>query len=472
MRLVVTIVAALMILGLAALGLDLGQKGITPIATAGSTLNIASATQEVPALPAGAPVSQIGQAAGPETSLLILQTVVDAQIGSPMTTGMQATLAASAAAPKVNDQNFGLSAISKAMVHETTRLKDDATGWAQKLQKLELDLKLQELELGENQDVEAKGKDIDECLVVLRAAAGRLAPDAETEVALRTEEVAVRDLAIRAEVHSDPEIRKTAGYFQRKSTELHALNRSVEEIRTRLVTQIDRLEELKIRLEFNRTAAQIGEAVKGGDVNFENIQAITAEAQRIAADLDLHRVPNPNQPLSEPTAPVATPNQRTTEALSAPVAPPTTTPNPQLIAEPEIRAATAVQPANAEPVDGRDQALLAAMTGSERKVAEIPIEHIGRRQLLAISDNPLGGSGSNGRGYYVGGPNIFTRLFGGLFSQPAQVQRRQVAQPRPYQYTGQAKISDALQNPSSGLRGSAHGSRPLTKSNMTPSTGP
>ena len=59
------------------------------------------------------------------------------------------------------------------------------------------------------------------------------------------------------------------------------------------------------------------------------------------------------------------------------MAPPTTTPNPQLIAEPEIRAATAVQPANAEPVDGRDQALLAATTGSERKVAEIPIEHIG-----------------------------------------------------------------------------------------------
>jgi hypothetical protein len=45
---------------------------------------------------------------------------------------------------------------------------------------------------------------------VLRAAAGRLAPDAETRVTLRKQEVAVRDLAIRAEVHPDPEIRKTA----------------------------------------------------------------------------------------------------------------------------------------------------------------------------------------------------------------------------------------------------------------------
>jgi hypothetical protein len=211
-----------------------------------------------------------------------LQANVDAQSGSPMTTVTQ-TPSAAAAAPNVKDQSP--STISKAMVHETTRLKDDATGWAHKLQELELDLKLQ-LDLKKNQDVEATGKNINECLVVLRAAAGRLAPDAETRVTLRKQEVAVRDLAIRAEVHPDPEIRKTAGYFQQKTTELHALNRSVEEIRTRLVTQIDRLEELKIQLEFNRTAAQIGEAVKGGEISLDDMQAITEDARRIAADLD------------------------------------------------------------------------------------------------------------------------------------------------------------------------------------------
>jgi hypothetical protein len=166
------------------------------------------------------------------------------------------------------------------VVHETTRLKDDVAGWAQKLR---------ELNLKKNQDIETKGKDIDECLVVLRAAAGRLAPDAETKVTLRKQEVAVRDLAIRAEVHPNPEIRKTADYFQQKTTELRALYRSIEEIRTRLVTQIDRLEKLKIQLEFNRAAAQIGEAVKDGEVSLDNIRTITEDAQRIAADLDLHR---------------------------------------------------------------------------------------------------------------------------------------------------------------------------------------
>jgi hypothetical protein len=147
------------------------------------------------------------------------------------------------------------------------------------LQELEVDLKLH-LDLKKNQDLEAADKDINDCLVVLGAAAGRLAPDAQTRVTLRKQEVAVRDLAIRAEVHPDPDIRKTADYFQQKSTELRALNRSVEEIRTRLVTLVDRLEKFTTQLKFNHTAAQIGEAVKDGVVSLENIQAIGEDAQR------------------------------------------------------------------------------------------------------------------------------------------------------------------------------------------------
>jgi hypothetical protein len=281
MRLVVIIVAALMILSVAASGLILARKGSTPTATAASTVYTASVTQEVSPLPTRAPVSQIAQATGSEASPLIFH----AQSSNPMTTVTQAPSAA-AAAPNVKDQSP--STISKAMVHETARLKDDATGWAHKWQELELDLKLQ-LDLKKKQDVEATGKDIDECLVALRAAAGRLAPDAETRVTLRKQEVAVRDLAIRAEVHPNPELRKTADYFQQKTTELRALNRSVEEIRTRLVTQIDRLEKLKIQLEFNRTAAQIAEAMKDGEVSLDNIQPISEDAQRIAVDLGLHR---------------------------------------------------------------------------------------------------------------------------------------------------------------------------------------
>ena len=102
-------------------------------------MRTASATQEVSALPALAPVSHIAQATGSEASPLVLQANVDAQSGDPMTTVTQAP---SAAAPNVKDQSP--STISKAMVHETARLKDDATGWAHKLQELELDLRSEE----------------------------------------------------------------------------------------------------------------------------------------------------------------------------------------------------------------------------------------------------------------------------------------------------------------------------------------
>jgi hypothetical protein len=214
-----------------------------------------------------------------------LRANVDAQSGSPMTTVPQAPPAA-AAAPNVKDHST--STISTAVVHETTRLKDDATGWLHKLLELELDLKLQ-LDLKKSQDVEATVKDLNECLVVLRAAADRLAPDAETKVALHKQQVSVRDLAIRAEVHSELEIRKTANFFQQKAAELRDLNRSVEETRTRLVTQIDWLEELKFQLKADDAAQQIGKAVKEAVVSLDNIQAISTDAQRIVAGLDSYR---------------------------------------------------------------------------------------------------------------------------------------------------------------------------------------
>ena len=215
------------------------------------------------------------------SSVLVAASRVEAQNDGPMVTGKRDSAAGTeaAAAATVKDKNFDPSAISKAIIEEATHLKNDATAWSQKLQELETDLKNQ-------QEVEATSKDIDECLVVLRAAAERLAPDAEARIALRKQEAGVRDLAIRAEVHSDPEIRKQAGFFQQKTTEMRALNRSVEETRTRLVTQIDRLEELKVQLEFNRAAVQISEAVKGGEASVDSIQTIVSDAQRLAADLD------------------------------------------------------------------------------------------------------------------------------------------------------------------------------------------
>src|SRR6516164_904709 len=84
-----------------------------------------------------------------------------------------------------------------------------------------------------------------------------------------------------------------------------------------------------------------------------------------------------------------------------------------------------------EDIYGRDQALLAILNGTERKVADVPIQRkdsTGRRQLLAMPDRYWGGWG---RGF-AGGSNFFTQLFGGPSVRPAPVPRRPVAQYRAY----------------------------------------
>src|SRR6476660_5094251 len=96
--------------------------------------------------------------------------------------------------------------------------------------------------------LESTGRRVDECLFVLRAIAARLAPTSETRISLRKQEDAIRDLASRAEVRAEQYIRKIAGYLQQKTTELHTLNRSMEEIRIQLTTQIDHLQD---QLAFN-----------------------------------------------------------------------------------------------------------------------------------------------------------------------------------------------------------------------------
>jgi hypothetical protein len=213
-------------------------------------------------------------------SILSLGSRVAAQSSAITTGGTDSSSgAAKVVAPGAKDKNLELSTISKSIADEAARLKNDAAGWDQRLQELEVDI-------DKTQDIETTAKKIEDCLVVLRTGADRLAPNGETRVSLRKQEAAMRDVASRAEVHSDPGIRKTAVYFQQKTTELHGLNRSMEETRIRLNAEIDRLEKLKVQIEFNRGGGQIGESVKGGQATLNGIQVIAGEAQRLAADLD------------------------------------------------------------------------------------------------------------------------------------------------------------------------------------------
>ena len=219
--------------------------------------------------------------AGAVTSIssILNYASVDAQTSSTAASGPDISSKALTATTDIKDRNFDLTAVSKAIVDEGSRLKNDAAGWYQKIHELELDFNKSQ------HDDEAAVKNANESLVVIQTAANRLGPDAEARVALRKQEGALRELASRAEVHSLPEIRKTAVYFQQKTTELHALSRSVEETRMELMTQIDLLQELKVQLEFNRAGGQIGELLKRGEVSINSIQVIATNAQQLANDL-------------------------------------------------------------------------------------------------------------------------------------------------------------------------------------------
>ena len=105
-----------------------------------------------------------------------LGTRAEAQT-SPVATGGQAGSSKGAAAvgTEVKDKNFDLGNVSKALVDEASRLSNDAAGWGRKLQELELEFNKNQ------QDDETIAKNVDETLIVLRAAASRLAPDAEAE---------------------------------------------------------------------------------------------------------------------------------------------------------------------------------------------------------------------------------------------------------------------------------------------------
>src|SRR6516225_10227407 len=103
-----------------------------------------------------------------------------------------------------------------------------------------------------------------------------------------------------------------------------------------------------------------------------------------------------------------------------------------------------------EDVYGRDRALLAILKGTDRKLADMPIEHredVSHRQVLAIPDVPswFGGRGyypGGGRGYYrggsyYGGGGFFSTLFGGFSAPVPPAPLRHRSGPRKVTHSGQ-----------------------------------
>ena len=104
-----------------------------------------------------------------------------------------------------------------------------------------------------------------------------------------------------------------------------------------------------------------------------------------------------------------------------------------------------------EDVYGRDRALLAILKGTDRKVADLPVEHridVSHREVMAIPDEPswFGGRGyypGGGRGYYRGGSyygggsGFFSNLFGGFSAPAPPAPLRHRSGPRKVTHSGQ-----------------------------------
>ena len=154
-------------------------------------------------------------------------------------------------------------------------LKRCCAGWDQELQKLELDLKKNQ------QDVEAIGKDLANCLVVLRTAAtvwrgcgskGHIPPTGGC----------LEQSYSRTEVTSNRRFAKLR-LLPTEDRRSARTEPSVEETRIQLITQIDRLE---AQLEFNGGPGPMSELVRGGRAILDGIQAIAANALQLANNLD------------------------------------------------------------------------------------------------------------------------------------------------------------------------------------------
>jgi hypothetical protein len=199
--------------------------------------------------------------------------VIEVAFAEPLVNAMAAEQ------PK-NLQSRDFATASKSIAEQASRLKDDAA---------KRDVQLQELDDGLQQnlqDTEAKGRIIDEFVLLMREAAERLAPAAEFRTAFASLETKIRSYANQAETNPDPEVRKTAEYFRQRAADITAIIRAAEETRSHLSIHIDRLLPIKDRLRLGRSPAELQENINGGQVYLDDMRALAAGTQRVADNLD------------------------------------------------------------------------------------------------------------------------------------------------------------------------------------------
>jgi DNA repair exonuclease SbcCD ATPase subunit len=205
------------------------------------------------------------------TAMSVVITV-GALLGTP---GLSAQPQPAPASPSRSD----MGSVSKNLGDEALRLKEETARGLKKLDDLE-----RQLTVG-RENTENAGRTVDELLSLLREGAARLSPDAAYVRILNAQEATVRDFANRAASHADGEIRKLASWYKDKAEEIATIRQEAEQLRTRLLTQIDRLEQQKGRLEFAVAAVQIDQFIKNARAYLDTLNDIATGAKSLADNL-------------------------------------------------------------------------------------------------------------------------------------------------------------------------------------------
>jgi uncharacterized phage infection (PIP) family protein YhgE len=184
--------------------------------------------------------------------------------------------AQSAPSPSSPAGKTDMGEIAKSLGDDALKLKQETERGLQRLDELEGQLRANQ------QNTANAKKTVEELLSLLREGADRLAPARVYRSTLKAEEDTVRDYANRAAANTDSEIRNKAGWFKDRADEIAAIQSEAEQLRTRLISEIDRLEKQKVQLEFAVAATQIEQFIKNAHEYLDTVSKMATGAKNLA----------------------------------------------------------------------------------------------------------------------------------------------------------------------------------------------
>jgi chromosome segregation ATPase len=192
-----------------------------------------------------------------------------------------AAQAPSTSAPSLGQstRSTDMGAISRELGQEALRLTEEAARGLKRLDELQTALE------ADQQNTQNARRTVEQLLSLLREGVARLDPGGAYVRTLDAEEASIRDFANRAATNPDTEIRPMAEWFKGKADEISAIRRNAEQLRTRLLTQVDRLERQQERLEFAIAATQVESFIKNARAYLDTLSSIANGAKSLADNI-------------------------------------------------------------------------------------------------------------------------------------------------------------------------------------------